>query len=179
MDNTVSVSVVEVQPAVVLELVDGRVLRMTVGRKKVPVIKLFDAENHRVHLRPNLVGVAVTADHPDEIVKFAVAPSHVTPPVTALLRTIRKRLFEPALVSADVAQVDGCQEHLDPFFACFADDPIGVLKILLVRSREVPRSGERALTVAIHRSPKLMLDQVHDDRVESFATAVLEIELRF
>src|SRR5215472_18170236 len=62
--------------------------------------------------------------------------------------------------------------------AGLADDPIGVLEIFLVRRGEIAGSSKWTFAIPVHRAAVFVLDEVHDDGIESLPAAILEVLLR-
>lgn len=68
---------------------------------------------------------------------------------------------------------------MDTFLAGFANDPIGMFEIRLVGRGEVARGQEWPLPITVDRPFELVLDQIDDDRIETFAAAVFQVQFGF
>src|ERR1700738_1260173 len=178
MNDVISVRVIKIQPTIVAVLIDGGVLRMAVCGEQMAIVELLDTLRHGIHAFASCVRVAVAADYPEDVVKAAIPLANVPAPVTGFLRTVGENLIHPTLFGADVPEVYRCQEYLDALLPCVADHPVGMLEILFIGSGEISGCRERTFSVAIHGSAKLVFDQIDDDRIESLATATLQIDFR-
>src|ERR1022692_3670393 len=115
----------------------------------------------------------------NQVIEAGIAIAGILPPGAALRGTVGERLFDPAFIGADVAQVDRREEDLNALLAGFTDDPVGVFEVRLVGRREIAGNQERRLPVAVDRAMEFMLDEIDDDGIEALAAAVFQVQLRF
>src|ERR1039457_6006672 len=145
----------------------------------MPVVNLFDAQRDRIHVIAGGGWIAIAADQPNQVIEAGIAFAGILPPGAALRGTVGERLFDPAFIGADVAQVDRREEDLYALLAGFTDDPVGVFEVRLVGRREIAGNQERRLPVAIDRTMEFMLDEIDDDGIEALAAAVFQAHVRF
>ena len=126
----------------------------------MPVVNLFDAQRDRIHVIAGGGWIAIAADQPNQVIEAGIAFAGILPPGAALRGTVGERLFDPAFIGADVAQVDRREEDLNALLAGFTDDPVGVFEVRLVGRREIAGNQERRLPVAIDRTMEFMLDEI-------------------
>ena len=175
VNNAIGVGIVQVEPALVAVLIDRGIFRMAVRRQEMAVVGFLDPLGNRIDRIPGFVGIAVTADDPEDIVEPAIALADVSSPVACLLRPVGLEFFDPSFLRADVAEVDRRQKNLNSIFLRFANYPVGMLEVFFIGSRKITGRGKRAVSVAIHRTAKLVFDEIDDDGVESLTAARLQI----
>src|SRR5882757_1250785 len=106
---------------------------MAMRAEDVTLVELLDALHDGIDTLTSGVGISISTDQPDDVVEARIALANVTSPIPAFLRTVCQHLFDPAFIRADVAEVNRRQKNLDAFFCRFANDPIRVSEVFLVR----------------------------------------------
>src|SRR5208283_1882149 len=117
-------------------------LRVAVGSEQMAFVKFPDTQSDQVDFFQRRLRIAITTHYPNDVVEVLIAFSEVATVGKALLRFELQDLLNPSLVSANITQVDGRQEHLHTVFTSLSDDPIGMSKILLIGSGEITRRSE-------------------------------------
>src|SRR5882757_6632372 len=106
---------------------------MAMRAEDVTLVELLDALHDGIDTLTCGVGISIAANQPDDVVEACVALADVTSPIPAFLRTVCQYLLDPAFIGADVSEVNRRQKNLDAFFCRFANDPIRVSEVFLVR----------------------------------------------
>lgn len=178
VDDVIGVGRVEIEPSLLLVLVNRGVLGMTVGGEDMPGVEFLDSLDDGVDIFAGRVRIVIAPDEPHNVVEGSITLADITSPVAALPGTIGESFVEPSFVGADVAQINRREKYLNSFLRRLAKDPVGVFEILFVGRGKIAGSQKRSLTVAIDRAAEFVLDQVDDDGVESLFPAILEIRFR-
>ena len=142
----VGVGAVDVEPALVAEVVEGRRPVRPVGGVQVLVVHLPDRLGERPHLVAHVPGVAVAAVDPEEVRERAVA---LADPEAVLAATGRAGLLEEIDVAVLVgAEVGRRHEQQEPALLGLLEHAVDVRPVGLVGLRDVV-ADEGLLAVAV------------------------------
>src|SRR6516165_2791180 len=150
------------------------------GCHQVGGILLADCRS-QVSYRPLicLVRRVVAAQHPNDVgyifESLANKPAVHAKPFPAAVPDFP----EETLIATTVAEICGSQPNDHTELARLLDHFVREVKVGFIRSREVARLGEGCQSCACPwwGGAELMLDQVHDNRVEAFVLAVAQVRL--
>src|SRR5262249_2190748 len=123
----------------------------------------------------------ISSHYPDEIGQI-LKPLSYESPISAKIRfAARLHLSEPALIAAIVSEIGREQPNDDASVICLPEHVVGKIEICRIGCGEVARLLERKDFGASGRriGAKLMLDQVHNQRIKSTLCPVIQVLINF
>ena len=176
MFGGIGVGGVEVQPAGIADLVEGRMRRRPMGGLELVRCRLIDPLGDGVHERPPLPWVPVAALDPQEVGVPSEAVSEEASQFAAAVHAIgRQEVAAPAVAAPEPDRIEG---HEHPALRGLPHDPGGVGEVAGIGRREVAGCAERAVAVGVRvRRDGGFRDQLDLDRVEPGCAPVVEVEL--
>jgi hypothetical protein len=124
--------------------------------------------------------VVVTAVRPDDVIEGTIALTKVSPVREQLAVRVRDQVRVPTLAATAVAQIGRHEQHHESEITCAAEYPVRVCEVGVIRRREIStaREGRRVVEVPRCVTRELVVDEIHQQRVEAACGAILQIQLR-